>query len=73
MSYRQAWLLVDELNRMFRLPLVSAQIGGGGGGGAALTRTGAKVIRIYRQIERHSRNASSSEVRALSALLAALP
>src|SRR5260221_13041610 len=35
MSYRQAWLLVDQLNRMFCEPVVAAQTGGGGGGGRA--------------------------------------
>jgi len=30
MSYRQAWLLVDEMNQMFREPVVIAQTGGGG-------------------------------------------
>ena len=71
MSYRQAWLLVDEVNRMFRVPLVSVQVGGGGGGGAVLTGNGAKVIGLYRELERRSRDASSGEVRALQRLLVA--
>ena len=37
MSYRRAWLLVDELNRMFSRPLVETHGGGRHGGGAALT------------------------------------
>jgi len=36
-SYRRAWLLVDELNRCFDEPIVQAQYGGRAGGGAALT------------------------------------
>src|SRR5258708_18954724 len=59
MSYRQAWLLIDELNRMFREPLVTSQIGGGGGGGAPLTKAGASVIRHYRGMERRAPRPSS--------------
>ena len=66
MSYRQAWLLIDELNRMFREPLVASQVGGGGG--AALTKAGASVIRAYRDMERRATGASSSDIRTLSRL-----
>ena len=38
MSYRRAWLLVDEINQIFREPLVDKQMGGPGGGGARLTK-----------------------------------
>lgn len=69
MSYRQAWLLVDELNRMFKEPVVSAQTGGGGGGGTAVTDTGKTVVRLYRDMERRTSKASSPDVRALSRLL----
>ena len=70
MSYRQAWLLIDELNHMFREPLVTSQVGGGGGGGAAVTKAGASVIRAYRDMERRAGGASSSDIRALTKLLA---
>ena len=70
MSYRQAWLLIDELNRMFREPLVTSQIGGGGGGGAAVTKAGTSVIRLYRGMERRATGAASSDMRTLKRLLA---
>ena len=70
MSYRQAWLLIDELNHMFRQPLVASQVGGGGGGGAALTKAGASVIRAYRDMERRASGASSTDIRVLAKLLA---
>lgn len=69
MSYRQAWLLVDELNRMFREPVVSAQTGGGGGGGTVVTETGKTVVRLYRDMELRTSEASSPDIRALSRLL----
>ena len=50
MSYRRAWLLVDELNRQFGEPLVRAQPGGPKGGGAALTAVGpAGAARLSRR------------------------
>jgi molybdate transport system regulatory protein len=69
MSYRQAWLLVDELNRMFREPVVIAQTGGGGGGGTIVTETGNDIVRLYREMERRAYGASTPEIRSLSRLL----
>jgi molybdate transport system regulatory protein len=69
MSYRQAWLLIDELNRMFREPVVVAQTGGGGGGGAAVTETGNDIVRLYREMERRAYGASTPEMRSLARLL----
>jgi len=69
MSYRQAWLLVDEMNQMFRDPVVAAQTGGGGGGGASVTETGNDIVRLYREMERRAYGASSPEIRSLARLL----
>ena len=69
MSYRQAWLLIDELNQMFRAPVVTAQTGGGGGGGAVVTETGNDIVRLYREMERRAYGASISEMRSLARLL----
>ncbi len=41
MSYRRAWLLVEELNATFAGPLVDAAKGGAGGGGAVPDAGGA--------------------------------
>jgi len=51
MSYRRAWLLVDDMNRCFRAPVVATQPGGARGGGAALTSFGLELIENYRAIE----------------------
>ena len=37
MSYRRAWLLVDDMNKCFSEPVITAQAGGSHGGGAAMT------------------------------------
>jgi molybdate transport system regulatory protein len=47
MSYRRAWLLVDELNKLFTRPLVATWAGGKSRGGASLTKLGEKVIDSY--------------------------
>lgn len=51
MSYRRAWLLLDELNRSFTTALTTASVGGRGGGGVSLTPFGLEVIAAYRGLE----------------------
>ncbi|MGH8326731.1 MAG: winged helix-turn-helix domain-containing protein, partial [Steroidobacteraceae bacterium] len=43
MSYRRAWLLLDDLNHALPEPVTTASIGGAGGGGATLTPFGRKL------------------------------
>src|SRR6202142_2002106 len=70
MSYRRAWLLVDNLNRCFREPVVAAQVGGVRGGGASLTGFGHAVVEHYRAIEKAAESAGAAHVGALTASLA---
>jgi molybdate transport system regulatory protein len=69
MSYRRAWLLVDDMNRCFREPVVTAQPGGSQGGGAALTAFGEKVIQKYRTIETEATAAAKPQLNDLQAAL----
>jgi molybdate transport system regulatory protein len=73
MSYRRAWLLIDESNRIFRQPLVEKQTGGSGGGGAQLTSFGREVITRYRAIERAAAAAAASDIESLQAALPERP
>jgi molybdate transport system regulatory protein len=69
MSYRRAWLLVDELNQHLGAPVVDAVTGGARGGGAALTRTGEEVLLRYRSMEAACRLAIAADVQALRSLI----
>jgi molybdate transport system regulatory protein len=69
MSYRRAWLLVEELNRALREPAVTTETGGPGGGGAMVTPTGERVVGLYRTIESHARAAAGGEFRAIGKLI----
>ncbi|WFR95162.1 winged helix-turn-helix domain-containing protein [Rhizobium tumorigenes] len=51
MSYRRAWLLVSDLNRMFDVPSVESQRGGQKGGGAVLTPFGEALLERFRAME----------------------
>ena len=67
MSYRRAWLLVDELNHLFAEPVVAGQIGGRSGGGASLTPFGARLVECYREIERRAVAAAARPLAVLQA------
>src|SRR5438034_8752677 len=67
MSYRRAWLLVDDMNNCFREPVIAAQAGGRHGGGAALTSFGASLIDQYRAIEAEAHTATASRLNELEA------
>jgi molybdate transport system regulatory protein len=65
MSYKRAWDLVDEINRICRQPAVDRQTGGKNGGGAALTPFGESLVARYRKIERDAAAAVRKELAAL--------
>jgi len=54
MSYRRAWMLVDEMNRCFDPPVVETLRGGGLERGARVTDTGVAVLEAYREMEREA-------------------
>lgn len=70
MSYRRAWLLLDELNRSLHTPAVATSKGGSSGGGSALTETGRQLIELYRRIEATATRACEDDIRRLLGLLA---
>jgi molybdate transport system regulatory protein len=51
MSYRRAWLLIEELNKMFGKPVLQTAAGGSGGGGAKITPHGLKLIILFREVQ----------------------
>ena len=73
MSYRRAWLLVDDMNNCFREPVVAAQAGGSHGGGAALTPFGVRLIDQYRAIEAEAYTATAARLHELEAACKGTP
>ena len=69
MSYRRAWLLIDDMNQCFRHAVVSARPGGSQGGGAVLTEFGAELARDYRAIETAAEGAAKKRLRRLETAL----
>ena len=69
MSYRRAWLLIDDMNRCFRHAVVNAKPGGSQGGGAVLTQFGAELVRDYRAIETAASVVAKKRLRGLEAAL----
>ncbi|HEX4025363.1 MAG TPA: LysR family transcriptional regulator [Steroidobacteraceae bacterium] len=59
MSYRRAWLLLEDMNASFKEPVASSSVGGRGGGGVALTDFGRRLIDDYRAVD--------TEIQALAA------
>ena len=70
MSYRRAWLLVDEMNRLFRTPVVESQRGGKQGGGAVVTAFGEALIAHYHAMENKARAALAEDIGWIVANLA---
>ena len=69
MSYKRAWMLVETLNDMFAEPLVKSSRGGAKQGGAHLTEAGARVLALYRKIERSARTKAQGGIAELEGML----
>lgn len=69
MSYRRAWLLVEDLNALLREPATVACTGGASGGGCQLTDVGETLVRLYRQINLEASRACAVQLAALRELI----
>lgn len=69
MSYRRAWLLVDELNRSLKSPATLSEQGGQSGGGCVLTPVGERIIKLYRDVEAQAEAACARQIASLTQLL----
>ncbi len=67
MSYRRAWLLIDELNAIFGQPVLTTHVGGKSFGGAELTPFGLWLIERFDTITRRTDEAVRDELAALAA------
>ncbi len=69
MSYRRAWILIDELNGSLKKPAVLSLTGGEHGGGSELTAVGEALVDLYRRIDERATKATADDIKALLKLL----
>jgi molybdate transport system regulatory protein len=69
MSYRRAWLLIDELNRSLKSPATHSEQGGQSGGGCTLTPVGETIIRLYRDVEEEAQRSCAKQIAELTRLI----
>jgi molybdate transport system regulatory protein len=69
MSYRRAWLLIDELNKSLKSPATVSEQGGQSGGGCVLTPVGENIVRLYRDIEAQAQKACAKQIGELTRLI----
>jgi len=70
MSYRRAWLLLDNLNSCFQEPVTLATTGGKGGGGVTVTTFGESLIASYRELELDIASAAARRLPAIARAVA---
>lgn len=71
MSYRQAWLLIQNLEATFGAPVLDRATGGRNGGGAKLNSLGRAIVKHYRAMERDAAKATAKDFKALQRLVKA--
>jgi molybdate transport system regulatory protein len=69
MSYRRAWLLIDELNRSLKSPATHSEQGGQSGGGCTLTPVGETIVRLYRDVEEEAQRSCAKQIAELTRLI----
>jgi molybdate transport system regulatory protein len=70
MSYKRAWDLVSDLNKLFDEPMVVTSFGGAKGGGAALTPFGQNVLDRYHRMQKAADAAMADDIAWLDRHLA---
>ena len=71
MSYRKAWLLIQEIQKTFDGAVVTAEVGGASGGGTQLTELGESLLKLYRRVESRAADANRADLELLAAMVRA--
>ncbi|WP_342640645.1 winged helix-turn-helix domain-containing protein [Rhodoligotrophos ferricapiens] len=69
MSYRRAWLLLDEINKICGAPLAETFAGGHERGGARLTPLGSEIVRQFDEISKAAQTGAAEAMAGLHRLL----
>jgi len=69
MSYRRAWLLIQELNDALKEPVLITHTGGQSGGGSELTNVATDIIDIYERLTLEAEEATETTRESVTALL----
>ncbi|QHT72248.1 LysR family transcriptional regulator [Rhodocytophaga rosea] len=69
MSYRKAWILIDEMNTVSSTPVVLTQKGGQSGGGAQVTQTGDFLISYFKTLYDRYNSFLAQEEKAFAKLM----
>lgn len=69
MSYRRAWLLVDQMNRTFGRPVVETRTGGNTRGGASLTPLGKEIVARYHELLDLAQSKSAAKLADFASLI----
>lgn len=67
LSYRRAWLLLDDINHSFDEAAVVTATGGRRGGGAQLTAFGRELIERYRGLEQRAQQQAARSLARIAA------
>jgi molybdate transport system regulatory protein len=65
MSYRQAWELVDSMNKQSKKPLVETVSGGAGGGGSKITKEAEKAINLFKNLNERFHQFNEQETKKI--------
>lgn len=65
MSYRQAWELINSMNKQSKYPLVETSSGGAGGGGTKITKAGEETIQQFRSLQERFHKFNEEETKKL--------
>jgi len=65
MSYKRAWEMIQQMNRLAESPLVVTQTGGSTGGGTVVTETGLRYMEAYQLLHRRFQAFMAEELNRL--------
>ena len=68
LSYRRAWLLLQDIEKVFGAAVLERRTGGKAGGGAALNARGRDIVKLFRNAEQRTGRAIKADLEALNRL-----